>query len=405
MTGILEGIKVVDLSTYIAMPAATAMFADWGAEVIKVEPLGVAGEQSFPSQPPPWSIRNTGGAGYLTMQMVNRNKKSLAVDLKKEAGIEVLHKLVRTADIFASNLETSTIAKLKADYATLSKINPRLIYCVLTAYGRTGPDKDLRGGDYAAAWARSGAMHQIGEPGSPLAMNLHGALDRTTGAYCAAGMAAALWHREKTGQGQEIEVCLYHSGVWFCAADIQMAALGMTPPKLQHREGVSFNPLWNAYRTKDNRWFQLQQFGLDWPAYCRAMERPDLEKDPRFASVETMRKHAEEIIVLLDGIFETRTLAEWERRFRENNVIYAPVATPAEVAADPQAQAAGFFADVQHPTLGKIKLVTTPVKFHQNPASVRTPAPQRGQDTELILMELGYSWEDIARLKEQEVVL
>ena len=406
MAGILEGVRVVDMLMYIAIPAATAMFADWGAEVIKVEPVTVTGDQREPTKPLPWPIRDNAGAGYLVMHMVNRNKRGLAVDLKKEAGIEVLHKLVRSADIFTSNYETSTVARFKADYATLSKINPRLIYCVLTAYGRVGPDKDLRGGDHTAAWARSGAMHQIGEPGNIPAMNLHGALDRTTGAYAAAGMAAALWHREKTGKGQELELSLYHCGVWFVGADIQMAMLGMTPPKLQHSEGIALNPLWNVYRCKDGRWFQLQQFGFDWPAFCRATERPDLERDPRCTGgFETMRKYAEEVVAILDEIFATRTLEEWEKRFRENNIIHGRVATPAEVAADPQALANDFFAEVEPPTLGKVRLVTTPVKFHQNPASVRAPAPQRGQDTELVLAELGYSWEDIARLKEQEVVL
>ncbi|MFC1943101.1 CaiB/BaiF CoA transferase family protein [Chloroflexota bacterium] len=397
MEGILEGVKVVDMGVAIAMPAAAAILADWGAEVTKVEP--VYGERS--DLPP-------GESGYFGgTDLHNRNKKSLAVDLKQEAGVQLLHKLVQRADVFISNLEVSTLSKLKADYATLSQINLGLIYCFLTAYGTKGPDKDQRGYDYSAAWASSGAQYQMGEPGSIPPMNINGMLDRVTAGYAVAGILAALLHRQKTGRGQELELSLYHVGVWSIASDMQMALLGFPTPKHQRSLGVGRNPLRNCYRAKDDRWFQLSTHGGPfWPQFCRAIESPDLENDPRFnADFDTMRKNCEELVRILDEVFATKTRKEWEERFREYDIIYGSVVTPLEVTTDPQALANDFFAEVDHPRLGKIKLVNAPLKFHQNPASVRTSAPEKGQHSEEILLDLGYSWEDIAQLKEQRVIL
>ncbi|MFC1943026.1 CaiB/BaiF CoA transferase family protein [Chloroflexota bacterium] len=398
MAGVLEGVKVVDMGVAIAIPSAAVMMADWGADVIKLEPTNV---QEQWQRPP-------GMANYAVGSLLNRNKKSLAVNLKKEAGTEILHKLIQGTDIFITNYEVKTIKRLGADYGTLSRINPGLIHCFLTAYGTEGPDKDLRGRDFTAAWARAGAQYQIGEPGSSPAINLWGYVDKVTGAHAAAGMLAALWHREKTGKGQELDLSLYHVGVWTMAHDIQSALMGAPPPKTERdRTGAHANPLWNAYRAKDGLWFQLAAHGgSEWLDFCRAVERPDLENDPRFTSgQEALSQNCEELIHILDEVFATKTRKEWEERFREYDVIYGNVVTPLEVTTDPQALANGFFAEIDHHTQGKMKVVTTPTKFHQNPASVRTPAPEKGQHTEEILLDLGYSWEEIAQLKEQEVIL
>ncbi|MBI2329738.1 MAG: CoA transferase [Chloroflexi bacterium] len=396
MAGILEGLKVVDMGVAIAMPAAAAMMADWGADVTKIEPVFGEGQPGRDD-------------AYVYNAIIhNRNKKSLAIDLKQPAGIQLLHKFVAKADVFLSNYEVSTLKKLKADYATLSQINPGLIYCVLTAYGTAGPDKDNRGYDFSAAWARAGAQYQIGEPGTIPAMNLNGFMDRVTAAHAAAGILGALLHREKTGEGQELELSLYHVGVWTLAGDIQAALMGIVAPKFERgKTGMGGNPLWNSYRAKDGGWFQLAtQGGLFWADFCRGIGRPDLENDPRFSGgMAALRQNHEELIRILDEVFAAKTMDEWEKRFREHNIIYGRVVTPLEVTTDPQAVANGFFAEVDDPTRGKIKLVTMPIKFHQNPASVRTSAPEKGQDTEETLLDLGYSWEDIGQLKEQGVVL
>ena len=400
MTGILEGLIVIDMGHVVAIPAAGATLADWGAEVIKVEPLtgemyrGLVRSQAVDTPPVNWRI-----------QLLNRNKRGLALDLKQKSGRDILYQLAQRADVFMSNYELSSLKKLKLDYATLSKINPRLIYGVLTGYGSVGPDKDERGFDYAAAWARSGIMHLMAEPeGIPIPQR-GGMMDRVVASHAVAGILAALLHREKTGKGQELEFSLYHTGVWTLAEDIQAALAGF--PLGRHDRTKAGNPLWNSYRARDDRWFWLAMLQSDpsWPDFCRAIERPELENDPRFSSRETRLENCEELIRILDEVLASRNRGEWEKRFRENNCIYGRVETPVEVINDPQAVANDFFAEINHPVAGEMKLVATPVKFRQNPASVRTLAPEVGQHTEEILLDLGYSWDDIARLKEQGVIL
>ncbi len=396
MAGILEGVKVVDMGFAIAMPAAAAMMADWGAEVIRIEPVYSQEGGRTPAD-----------TYYYNTVLHNRNKKSLALDLKQEAGTELLHKCVQKADVFLTSYEASTVEQLKADYTTLNQINPKLIYCLLTAYGSVGPEKDGRGYDYTAAWARSGAQYQIGEPGGIPPMNLNGLMDRVTGVHAVAGILAALLHRDRTGEGQRLELSLYHVGVWSMGDDIQEALMGREPPKFERAKIGSVNPLRNSYRAKDGRWFQLAAHGgLFWGEFCRGIERPDMETDPRFnGGMASLRDNSEALISILDEVFASKTMEEWEVRFKEYDIIYGRVASPLEVTTDPQAIANNFFADIDDPSRGKVKVVTFPVKFHQNPASVRTSAPEKGQHTEEVLLDLGYSWEDIGRFKEQRVIL
>ena len=406
MAGMLEGIRVVDMGHVVAVPAAGTMLADWGAEVVKVEPLsGEMARGIKSSQRVSRVIKFNGGEVDWVIQVLNRNKKGLAVDLKKKSGRDILYRLVQRADVFMSNYELSSLKRLGIDYTTLCQLNPGLIYGILTGYGTVGPDKDERGFDYSAAWARSGMQYLIGEPESPPPTQRPGLMDRVTAAYIVAGILAALLHREKTGRGQELEFSLYHTGVWTLATDIQGALMGLPLP--QNERSKSANPLWNSYRTRDNRWLQLVMLQADihWPDFCRAIERPELENDPRFNSVERRDEHCEELIRILDGVLASRNREEWERCFRENNCIYGRIETPVDVTNDPQAVANGFFAEILHPIAGQMKLVTTPVKFCQNPASVRTPAPEVGQHTEAILTDLGYTWYDISQLKEQGVIL
>lgn len=406
MAGILEGVKVVEMGHVVAVPAATAMLADWGAEVIKIEPL--TGELIR-------GLRRTHGVDRViqfdngemnwTFELLNRNKKGLAVDLKTEAGRDVLYRLVMHSDVFVSNFELASLKRLKMDYATLSQFNPGLVYGVLTGYGTKGPDKDERGFDYAAAWARSGAQYLVAEKGTSPPPQRPGMMDRVVGAHIVSGILAALLHKEKTGTGQELEFSLYHSGVWTIAEDIQSALVGHTLPQNDRTDAA--NPIWNTYRSRDNRWFQLimLQADLQWPGFCQAVGMPELENDPRFNSLDVREQNHQELILILDQVLASRTADEWEKSFREYDCIYGRVATPDEVTSDPQALANDFFPEVQHPAAGKMKVVATPVKFCQNPASVRSPAPETGQHTEEMLLDLGYSWEDIAQLKEQEVIL
>ena len=399
MAGILEGIKVISMGQVVALPAASTMLADWGADVIKLEPLhgeihrGLRRAQGTP----------TGEINQI-MQVLNRNKKGLALDLKKERGREIIHRMIKDIDVFMSNYELSSLGQLGLDYDTLKAINPSLIYAAITGYGKVGPDKDQRGYDFAAGWARSGMMHQIGEPGNAPVPPRAGMIDSLAGSHLTAGVLAALLKREKTGQGQELEVSLYHAGVWDLAMDIQGALAGNPMPKFDRTKAG--NPIWNSYRAKDDTWFWLAMLQSDpsWPDVCRAIDRPELEADPRFNSLDARMENNEELIRMLDEIMATRTGDEWEIAFRRENVIYGRVASPEEVVNDPQAIENDFFAEVNHP-LKKIRLVTTPVNFTQDPAVYGEPAPEIGQHNEELILELGYSWEDIAKLKEEGVIL
>ncbi len=404
MGGILEGIKIVEMGHVVAVPAASATLADWGADVLKIEPLTGELARGIRAAPPAGAPAATLPQFGWYFQVLNRNKKGIAVDLKAKAGRDFVHELVRRADVFMSNYELSAVSKLGMDYETLCEINPRLVYAILTGYGTVGPDKDERGFDYAAAWARSGAMYMIGEPGSDPAPQRGGMMDRVTGAHITGGVCAALLHRDKTGKGQKLEFSLYHTGVWTLAEDIQPALLGRRLPK--HARASARNPLWNSYRTKDNKWFWLAmlQPDLSWHDFCQAIDRPELEHDAKFSTREKRAKYRRKLIGIIEELMASKTRRRWETIFRKHNIIYGRVASPTEVVKDEQALANNFFPDLHHPDLD-MRTVATPVKFCQNPASVRAPAPEIGQHTEEVLLEIGYSWEDIARLKEQNVIL
>jgi crotonobetainyl-CoA:carnitine CoA-transferase CaiB-like acyl-CoA transferase len=401
MAGILEGIKVISMGQIVAIPAASSVMADWGAEVIKLEPL--TGEMHRGLQRAQ-GVDNTGQINWI-LQVLNRNSKGLAIDLKKEQGRDAVYKLIENSDIFMSNYERNSVRKLGLDYTTLSKINPRLIYGFVSGYGPVGPDKDERGYDYTAGWARSGMMYMIGEPGTPPAPQRAGMIDSAAAAHLVGGICAALLQREKTGRGQEMEISLFHTAAWSLCMDIQVAMGGKIPVK--HDRTKAENPLWNTYRTKDDRWFWLAMLQPDpaWPGFCQAIGKPELQNDPRFNTIETRRQNCTELIHIIEVVLVTRTMAEWETLFRKHSCIYGRVQTPMEVTTDPQALANDFFVNVDYPGQGTIKLLNSPIIFRDYPASIRTRAPELGEHTEEILLDLGYTWDEIGRMKEQGVIL
>ncbi len=404
MTGVLEGTKVVEMGHVVAVPAAAATLADWGADVLKIEPLTgeLARGARLPARPDDPSSSRPSANWYF--QVLNRNKKGIAVDLKTEAGRDIVHRIIQGADVFMSNYEQSTAVKLGMDYSTLQRFNPKLVYAILTGFGTVGPDKDERGYDYTAAWARGGSMYMMGQlDGTPLTPR-GGMMDRVAGAHIVGGVCAALLHRDRTGKGQKLEFSLYHTGVWTLGEDIQPALLGRRPPKRDR--ATARNPLFNSYRTRDNKWFWLGglQPGPMWSDFCRAIGRPELELDSRFRTPAGWYKNRRILIRIIDEVMSSKTRRRWESIFRQHNIIYGRVASPAEIVNDEQALVGGFFPDLHHPD-EKMRTVATPVLFCQNPASVRAAAPEIGQHTEEILLEMGHSWEEIAQLKEKGVIL
>ncbi len=408
MVSLLEDIQVVEMGHVVAVPAAGRILAEWGADVVKVEPLSGEFLRGFMrgSGGVSTMLQFNGGEINFQFESLNTGKKGIALDLRQKSGRDILYKLVQKSDVFISNYEVGALKKLKADYQTLSQVNPKLIYAVLNGYGSVGPDKDERGFDVSAGWARSGAQYlTAAEPGGIPPTQPLGLMDMTASMHIVAGIVTALFHREKTGRGQELELSLYHTAVWSMISEIQPALMGR--PFLRISRTKRANPLVNTYRTRDNKWlqFNMGQSDLQWPGFCRAIERPQLEKDPRFEDMLARQNNCEELTRIIDEVLATQDRSEWRRRFKENDCICGVVQSPEEVVADPQALANDFFVEIDHPVAGRLKVVNTPVKFRQNPASPRGPAPQVGQHTEEILLDLGYSWDDITRLKEQKVIL
>jgi len=406
MAGMLEGIRVAEMGHVVAVPAATATMADWGADVIKIEPLTGDMARGYKRvMGVDTTIKGTGGETNWFVQVMNRNKKSLALNLKTEPGRAIVYKLIEDYDVFIANYERSALKKLGMDYDTLSQVNPRLVYGVLTAYGTRGPDSDQRGLDWVAAWARGGGQYLVGRSGEPPPPQRGGMMDRVTGAHIVSGLLAAIVHRERTGKGQSLEFSLYQTTVWTLVDDIQSALAGTPLPRWDRTKAG--NPIFNSYCAGDGLWFQLAVGASDahWADFCRAIDRPDLQEDSRFTDMDKRSQNCEELIRILDRVFAGRTRDEWEKRLREYDLIYGRVQSSSDIVTDPQAIANDFFVELDHPAAGPMKVVNTPVRFCQEPSSVRTPAPETGQHTEEILLDLDYTWDDITRLKEQNVIL
>jgi len=403
MAGALEGIKILEVSQYIAMPSAIAILSDWGAEVIKVESTagGDAMRGMMGCEGVSWTELNP------WWEQPNRNKKSIAVGLWLEEGREIIYKLVPRMDVFDTNFTPPVVEKFALDYETLRKLNPRLIYGHLTGYGKVGPDKDRPGYDYVAFWARSGIMSSLGQPGTPPPTAREGLGDCITAGFMAGAIVAALYAREKTGKGQALDFSLYHHGVWTLGQDMAMTLIqGELPPRTDRKK--VWNPLWNTYQTKDGVWMQFicLQSERYWPQFCQALGIEHLQNDPKFESHEKRQQNNVELISIIDSIMPTKTYDEWVDSFtRAGEIIYGRVQTAAEVINDPQALANNFFAEIDHPCGRKIRLINSPANFSETPAAIRSAAPALGQHTEEVLLDLGYSWEDIAKLKDKNIIL
>jgi len=397
---LLEGIKVVEMSAYVVAPATGVILGDFGAEVVKVEP---------PQGDPHRAVMQTGivppaDFNYL-FEAFNRNKKSVAINAKSEPGREVIYKLVEQSDIFISNYRPAAIEKLSIGYPTLSRINPKLIYVHITGYGAKGPGKDWPAFDETAFWARSGIMAILGEPDSPCP-SLHGAIgDLTTSLGVFGSIMLALYHRERTGQGQKIDASLLASGAWVAGWDLQ-ASLYNGQDVLRQSRKKRANPMHNIYRTKDGRWlqFSMAQTERYWPVLCRALDREDLLHDDRFSSHEKRCQNSEVVISILDEIIATKTLAEVEDRFYAEGMVWAPAQTMTEVTNDPQLAANEVLIEYDHPTLGRFRGIDSPIRLSGCTDKVKSAAPELGQHTEEVMRALGYAPGQIEELRKQQAI-
>lgn len=404
MAGILDGVKIIGFEQVVGVPAATAVLADWGADVIKIEPTWGDWQRSLVSfNRSPLQIRTDKGDIELHFEFLNRSKRSVVLNLRAEKGREVLYRLLEKADIFATNYSMDVLKKYRLDYVSLKDTYPGLIHAVLTGYGSKGPKANDRGYDYVAAWSYGGLMDLVSAgPEYPPPISRPGMMDIVASAHITSGILAALYHKQKTGKGQGLEISLYHTAAWTLGLDVQTALFGHPQPKWDRKRAP--NPMYTSYRCKD-RWCMMchptQEY---WAPFCRAIGKEEWIDDSRYATMESREQHAEELVASIEQVMASRNWAEWETEFRKNDLIASGNQTIDEILDDEQAAANNFYTDIEHPIAGSARLLNSPVQFSETPADIRWAAPQLGAHTEEVLLEEGYSWEELEKLKEAGVI-
>ena len=399
----LDGIRVLDWTIWQQGPVASMMLADLGADVIKIE-------ERTGGDPGRGVLRASGidlsALPNFYFEAHNRGKRSLTLDLKRPEGREIVYRLAEQADVFVQNFRPGAAERAGLGYASLRERNPRLIYASGSGFGRRGPDAERPCMDYLGL-ARSGIMNAVGEPTDP-PQAVQGAIaDQIAGTMLAFGVMTALLVRERFGVGQEVDVSLLGAMSWLQGLSVaSRLMLGGEMPRFSRR--ATFNPLWNHYRCQDDRWiaFAMAQADRWWGNFCKVLGREDLATDERFATMGARGSHAAECIALLDEIFATQPSHEWARRLDEGgDFIFTRVNRVSDLPDDPQMRANGLIAAVEHPSLGKLEMLNLPIGLSETPPSIRGTAPEFGQHTEQILVdELGYSWDEIAELREKGVL-
>jgi len=403
VTAALEGIRVIDLTVWFQGPVAAQHLADFGAEVIKVErPQGGdqgRGVRSIKALPV--------GDWNQYFLVINRNKKSIALDLKKPAGRDIMYRLVEKSDVFLSNMGIELLESWQLGYEKLSAINPRLVYATNTGYGRFGavnkPSFDM------TVQALTGLMARLGEPGQPPIYLGMGSGDAYGGLMSALGIMIALYHRNRTGKGQMLDASLYGAQLFLTAPTLQAyLATGSEKYSKQQSRKTTPNPLWNIYPAKD-KWVFLCVPNTDanWSRLSQTLDDPGLTSEPHFETVEKRHRNAKRLISRLDKAIKRRRASEWMERWKALGIAASPINNLADLADDPQAWANDYFLETYCEEVQRqVKIRGLPIGLSKTPGAVNGLGPELGQHTELILTEtLGYSWEDVAQFKEQGVIL
>jgi crotonobetainyl-CoA:carnitine CoA-transferase CaiB-like acyl-CoA transferase len=390
---VFTGLKVVELASFIAAPAAATMLSDFGADVIKVEAPGMGDPQRLLSSvlPSPPAL------GNYSWHLANRNKRGMSINLKSEGGTQILKRLVEWADVVITNFPHGTREGLHLGYDEVSSWNPRIIYADITGFGDAGPDARLPGFDLTAFWSRSGLLASTRDAGAPPTSPPWGSGDYTTAVAIYAAITTALYHRERTGRGANVGTSLLATGVWATGTLVSAALAGAKPYELNDRT-APVNALTNPYQSGDGRWIMLAARRSAWPVLAKAIGRPDLLSDPRFSDAEAVSQHAAELAGLLDAEFRALPLAHWEEVLDKARVPYGVIQTPEEAAEDPQLRAAGIVVPIE----GARDLeytVNNPITLRGLARVPSRRAPERGEHNAEILEQLGFSVDDINQLQ------
>ncbi len=384
MAGPMEGIKVVELGVWVAGPAAGGILADWGADVIKIEP---------PAGDPGRMFGRMLGVDELGVnppfEMDNRSKRSIVLDLTVAEDRDIGFELLSDADVFVTNVRPGALQRLGLDFGSVSARNPAMVYGLITGYGETGPDAERPAYDIAAFWSRAGLAHLLTRPGDTPPFQRGGMGDHSAGMTLAAAICAALVARARTGTGQLVTTSLYRQGAYTVSFDMNTYLLTGLPIAVGQRETMG-NPCMNNYATGDGQRFWIVGLEADrhWPPLCRAVGHPEWVDDPRFIDARARAVNGVELIAELDRIFATRSLDEWAEVFEgEPDFFWSPVNSIEDVVADEQFHAAGGIVEVPAGEF-TISMVATPADFHGTPWAPRSAAPELGQHTDEVLAEL-----------------
>jgi len=395
----LTGLKVVEYATYIAAPAAGGMLADWGADVIKIEPLKGDPIRGF------FDSIGAEAAGNPVFDLDNRGKRSLALDTSRPEGAEAVRRLAAAADVFLTNIRPASLKRSGLDWETLQKINSRLVYAIVTGYGLSGPQADKPAMDVAAFWSRSGMGRLTTPKDQEIFQSRTGMGDHITGVAATSGIMGALYARERTGKGRLIETSLLRAGIYSIGSDmaiqLRLGRIGST-----RRRADSVNPLHNFFKASCGNWICLmpRQGNADWPALCAALTRSELATHERFATTRLRRENRAALVAELDAIFAEHPLEHWAQALDAHDIVWAPVQTPAQVAIDPQAEACGAFVQVSDGAGGSFRAPATPVAFPGNERPAPRAAPTLGAHSTQILSEAGYSQAEIAAFAAAQII-
>jgi len=406
----LKDLKVIDVSQVAAVPMAARMLADLGADVIHVE--NPTSGDSFRSLLAGLTTGILTDINYV-WELYNRNKKSVAIDLRQTDGQEILHRLLRGADVLMTNLRPFELEKYNLIYDTLKELNPKLVCGYLNGYGRKGPERNLPGYDHTGYWARSGVPYRLKTlskslqaPGTLLPAFIPSFGDHMAAMILYGGIMTALFKREKTGVGDKVYASLYQAGVYQQSFDYAgTLATGVAHEDIDV-ESSERNPLIGQYETKDRRWVLLSILNTERYALkiYEAIGRKDLMDDPRFRPPEPLADHFGELRQILKAEFGRKTLKQWRRLLDKASIPYAPVQTHLETVNDPQARVNDFFVAYDHPEYGRMESVATPINIGEDSEEVRMPAPEFSEHTDEVLAEAGYDMDEILELKAREVV-
>jgi crotonobetainyl-CoA:carnitine CoA-transferase CaiB-like acyl-CoA transferase len=396
---IFSGLKVVDLASFIAGPGAATILSDFGAEVVKVEPPGFGDPHRHTYKIPPQPISNDNYAWHLD----NRNKRGIALNLKSPDGHEVLERLVQWADVLIVNFPPPVRKRLRLTYEDIAPWNPRLIYADLSGYGDDGPDANLPGFDITAYWARSGLLALTRDAGAPPTLPPSGSGDHATAVGLYAAIVTALYRRERTGKGSHVTTSLVAEGAWSCSMYIQAALCGAKFFPLHDRKNPP-NAIINVYPTCDKHWFLIVVQAKDWVALAKAVGRPDLASDVRFADEEARVANASQLTEVLDAAFSSKPLEHWRTALDQANITYGVVRHPSEANSDPQLLANDVIVPLEGAGENLKQTISSPIKIHGVTKVPARRAPALGEHTEEVLQELGFSSVEIESLRASRAI-